>query len=238
MLLVSTTLPSYKMAGDHRYWSSWLANAEAVQDSVDEEVRYYAAVEVDGRGLEPFGPLLDRLGAVGGTWETFSYDDGCEVLNTANRLVRICTGQNFGTHHAMEHGASHVLFMAADAIAPDDALPRLLELAWPICGLNIPTYCLDGPDADPGAFGLDPAWDVRLHMQSAALLLVRRHLFSRLRWRIDNDAGMTDDPCYHHDALQLGFPTLVRHDTQAHHYPEAVGAMETRHTAVERAYHR
>jgi hypothetical protein len=245
------------MAGDHRHWSSWLANAEAVRASVGDEVRYYAAIELDQRGIEPFVPLGDRLHEVRGLFETFSFDDGSEVRTTDNRLVRICAGQNFGSHYAAAHGASHVLFVATDVVMPDDVLPRLLELDWPICGLNIPTYCL-GQGAPSAADAIDTwgcslgpttahrpylgpndEWDVRVHMQSAALLLVRRDVFTRLRWRTDPDRGMTDDPCYHADARDfLGWETLVRHDVQASHYPEAVGAMETRHTEEARTVRR
>lgn len=224
---------------------SWLANAEAVKASVDEEVLYYAAIEVDGRGLAPFERFIARLEEVGGTYQVFSFDDGAAEMTTGNRLVRIVTGQNFGSHFAVEHrSCTHCLFVATDVVMPDDVLPRLLEMQWPICGLNIGTYCLDGPTVQTGplAYQGRPVpfgeWDVRVHMQSAALLLVERDLFRRLRWRTDGDAGMTDDPCYHADAKALGWETLVRHDVQAGHYPECLGSMESRHTVEERAYQR
>lgn len=260
MITVSTTTTAYKLLGEKGYWSSWFDNAEAIKDSIDDEVVFYAALELDGRGLEPFGPFVARMNEIGGVVETWSYDDGSEVRTTSNRLVRIATGQNYGTHYAMERrDCSHVLFVATDTIMPDDTLPRLLELDWPICGLNIPTYCQDGPKIDDyeGRLFAGPCtfiphydyrgphfmetgewrqWDVRVHMQSAALLLVARPLFLNLRWRIDGDAGLTDDPCYHLDAQRLGWETLVRHDVQAHHYPESVGSMESRHSEAERAY--
>ncbi len=254
MILVSTTTASYKMSTDRGYWSSWFDNAEAVMASVDDEVLYYAALEVDGRGLGPFREFIIRMEEIGGVVETWSYDDGAKVMETGNRLVRICTGQNFGTHYAMNRrDCTHVLFAATDVIMPDDTLPRLLELEWPITGLNCPTYCLDGYRPDEfEPYLLAPAdhakareaqykvaangWDVRVHMQSAALLLVERQIFTKLRWRVDWDANMTDDPCYHADAQRLGWETLVRHDVQAGHYPTAVGPMEGRHTAEQRAY--
>lgn len=247
MITVSTTTTAYKLLGEKGYWSSWFDNAEAIKDSIDDEVVFYAALELDGRGLEPFAPFITRMNEIGGVFETWSYDDGSEVRTTSNRLVRICSGQNFASHYAMERrDCTHVMFVATDTIMPDDTLPRLLELDWPICGLNIGTYCLDGEPAQtvydssnferPEAVFEHPEWDVRVHMQSAALLLVARPLFLNLRWRIDGDAGLTDDPCYHLDAQRLGWETLVRHDVQAHHYPESVGSMEARHSEAERAY--
>lgn len=244
-IVISTTTASYKMSTDRGYWASWFDNAEAVMASVGQEVVYYAALEVDGRGLEPFREFIIRMEEIGGVIETWSYDDGAQVMETGNRLVRICTGQNFGSHYAMNRrDCTHVLFAATDVVMPDDTLPLLLEMNWPICGLNIPTYCLDGwrvePDALPTENGrqprYDPTWDTRVHMQSAALLLVERQIFTKLRWRVDWDDNMTDDPCYHADAQRLGWETLVRHDFEAGHYPTAVGPMESRHTAAQRAY--
>lgn len=245
MLIVSSTIASYKATGDPGYSMSWLANAEEVKASVEDEVLYYAAIEVDGRGLAPFERFIARLEEVGGIYQVFSFDDGSAGMTTGNRLVRIATGQNFGSHYAMERrDCTHVLFCATDVVMPDDVLPRLLELDHPLTGLNIPTYCLTGPLVAPHDLSghptgiLPPGSEVRVHMQSAALLLAERQVFTRLRWRVDFDAGMTDDPCYHADALELGWTTWVRHDVQAGHYPECLGPMESRHSIEERAYQR
>lgn len=221
MIAVVSTLPPFKMGGADGYWSSWLANAEAIRDSHDD-VRFVAALEQDARGLDPFRPLIDRLAHVGGMVLGFSYDDGATTITTSNRLVRICTGRNLLTQWAVDNGASHILYADADTAIPGDAIPKLLEVDWPVVGGRVPTYCLEGPVVDGYPFR------VAEHMNTAGFLLVARDVFRKLRWRVDPDLGMTDDPCFHADATALGFPTRVREDCVAAHYPPSIGPLELR----------
>jgi hypothetical protein len=53
-------------------------------------------------------------------------------------------------------------------------------------------------------------------------------LFRKLRWRSDPDENLTDDPCWHQDALALGVPTYVRKDVVGRHHPESIGPIEGR----------
>lgn len=235
-LVVGCTTVAFKMNGDPMNWSAWLRNAEAVQASVDEPVVYFAALEVDARGLEPFKPLLDRLGEIPGSdfW-TFGLNDNVDVITTGTRLRRIVMGHNLvGTYAIEEAGASHVLFLASDTQARDDVLPRLLELDVAAAACHIPTYCL-GQDAPSFRKPEWPAdWDVRLHMESCACELLRRDVVRQIKWRFDPDAGMTDDPCMEHDLAQWGERLHVRHDVLATHFPEAIPAIEHRHSDAER----
>ena len=260
MIVVATTLHAY-VTDQAATSQSWLLHAEAIRDSVDDEVRFFAALEVDARGLEPFGPLIELLIAANGgdhlsghLYYTFSFDDHATEIGTANRLRRITMGQNICNEYADSVGASHLLFCAADCAPPPDVLPKRLEMDHPIVGPEIPTYCLSGPVPNRSCPNCDgTGWVVRSgvneqdqcpdhrtdlplypfpvqeHMASAACVLLGREVFTKLRWRTDRDAGMTDDPCLHHDALHLlGLPTYVRKDVVAKHYPEAIGAIETR----------
>src|SRR5882757_10010822 len=99
---------------DPDIWGSWLRNAEAMKESHLDSVQFFAAIEVDARGLEPFGALLDRLREIGGEWWTYSLDDGRTTVTTANRLRHITFGQNLATDYAVSTQATHLLFMAAD----------------------------------------------------------------------------------------------------------------------------
>jgi hypothetical protein len=220
VILVGCTIPPYKMGGPDGYWSSWLANAEAIRQSHD--VRFVAVLEHDARGLDPFRPLLYRLARLGGMVLGFSYDDGAASITTGNRLVRICTGRNLLTQWAVDNGASHILYTDADTAIPGDAIPKLLEVDWPVVGGRVPTYCLEGPDVGGYPFR------VTEHMNTAGFLLVARDVFRTLRWRTDPDLGLTDDPCYHADATALGFPTRVREDCVAEHFPPCIGPLEER----------
>lgn len=222
MIVIGTTLAAFVMDQEET-WRSWLDNAEAICDSHPDGVRYMAAIETDARGLEPFAPLLAELEAIGGDHWTFTLDDGRTEVTTANRLRHITCGQNLVTDFAISAGATHLLFLAADLQPPPDVLPKLLELDHPIVGIEIPTYCLSGPDVPGHGF------PVQAHMASAAGVMIRRDLLRFVRWRWDLEAGMSDDPCLHHDCLVFhGVETLVRKDCVGRHMPETIGPIEQR----------
>lgn len=205
---------------------AWLYTAEGLRAEAEKvgcEVDFFAALEIDGRGLAPYAAVLARLAEIGGAHWTFSLDDGSTVKSTSSRLRFITLGQNLTVDYACANWATHLLFMAADCEPPADAIPKLLEVDWPIVGGHVATYGLGGPLVEGYPF------PVQQHMASAAFVMLRRDLFRFVRWRWDIDAGMSDDPCLHYDALQLhGFPTYVRHDVVGRHYPECIGAVETR----------
>lgn len=221
MIVLGATCAPYK-TDDPLGVLSWLTHAEAIKASHPDGVQVFCALEVDGRGHDVYGPLRQRLDDLGAVVWTFSLDDGARTLTSHGRLVRICTGRNLVTQYGCDSGATHILFADTDVAIPPDALPRLLELDWPMAGGKVPTYCLDGPRVP------EYAYDVREHMNTAGFLLVERQLFRRLRWRWDAEAGQTDDPAYHADAVALGFPTFVRHDVVARHHPESIAPLEWR----------
>lgn len=238
MIVVATTLAAFVMDQPDT-WSAWLRNAEALKSS-HPDVRYFAAIETDARGTEPFGPLLAHP-HLDDHW-TFTLDDGRTEVTTANRLRHITMGQNLATDYALSHpDCTHLLFLAADLEPPPETLTKLLELDHPLVGGHVPTYCLSGRVAyerdrrphDRRASITAPAypveWDVQVHMATAAFVLIRRDLLRFVRWRWDLDAGMSDDPCLHHDARTFhGVRTLVRHDVIGRHWPESIGPVETR----------
>lgn len=226
-VVVCTTVPPYVMR-DEDYWGAWLYNAEAMLEAYPD-TSFFAAIEVDGRGLDPFRPLTSRLEAIGGEYWTFSFDDGAKVIDSRNRLSRVTMGQNITTDYAMRNHYDWVLFMAADCKPPADAIPKLLELNHPLVGGEVDTYCLHGPKVDKYPFPVEE------HMATAAFLLIQRRLFSKIRWRCDIDEGMADDPCFHYDALTYhNVPTYVRKDVIGVHYPRCIGPIETRQTEEAR----
>jgi hypothetical protein len=231
-ILVGTTLCRFAMERGE-LWSSWLANAQAMRESTDERVEFFAAIELDALGLAPFSGLVTALESLAlpgqEPYFTFTLDDGRTEVTTGNRLRHITMGQNLVTDYACSRpDVTHLLFMAADCMPAADAIPKLVELDWPIVGGHVSTYCLDGPLIPFGPHR-PPDTDVREHMATAAFILLRRDLFTRLRWRWSLEGGMSDDPCMHHDALTLlGIPTYVRHDVLGYHYPECIPAIEQR----------
>lgn len=222
MIVVGTTLAAFAMA-NRETWASWLDTAEGLQKAAPDRLKFFAAIELDGREMEPFGPLVSRLQELDSDWWTFSLDDGRTSVTGENRLRHITMGQNLVSEYSSHIGASHLLFLAADLRPPADALPKLLEVDWPLVGGEVRTYCLSGPPVAGYHF------PVQEHMPTAAFVLISRAVFKRLRWRADRDLGMSDDPSYHHDAEQLlGVRARVRKDVVGRHFPESIGPIETR----------
>lgn len=219
-VLIATTLAAFVMDQEDT-WNAWLYNVDALRAEADCE--FFVAIETDARGLTPFQPLLDKLGEIGGKYWTFSLDDGRTEVTTANRLRHLTMGQNLASEYASSGGFDWMLFMAADCCPPDDVFSKLWELDEPLCGPEIPTYCLTGEPQD--------RWPFPVHEQliSVACVLIRRDVFTRLRWRYDAALNMSDDPCYGFDAATLlGVKSYVRKDIRARHFPEAIPAIEHR----------
>ncbi len=222
-IVVGTTLAPFAMDRVDA-WSSWLRNAEEIQRSHDGYVNYFAALQVDARGIDPFIPLLARLDDIGGEHWTYMLDDGRTKVTMTNRWRHITVGQNLVVDYCQADPAvTHLLFLAGDTGVPPDIVPRMLEMHHPLCAPFIPTYNLRGPQVPGYGFPVENA------MASAAAIFIARDVFRRIRWRWDLDTGMSDDPCYHHDArMLLGVDTHVRLDVRAKHYPECIGAYDTR----------
>lgn len=228
MIVVGTTTHPFAMDNPDT-WGSWMRNAEMVKENYQHfgkwtDIQYFAALQVDARGIEPFEPFIKRLEQIGGQFWTYSLDDGRTEVNTKNRIRHIVVGQNLCNDFSMSNSnCTHMLFMAADCMPPDDILPKMLEMDHPLCAPYIATYGLRGPKVDKYPF---PVMDA---MASAAAIFMDRSVFSGLRWRWDMDKNMSDDPAFHHDALHyLNIPTYVREDCRAKHFPESIGAIETR----------
>ncbi|QQS25159.1 MAG: hypothetical protein IPM43_01845 [Actinomycetota bacterium] len=222
-VLVGTTLAAMAMS-HHDTWSAWLMHAERIRQFYDGDVHFFAAIQLDGRGIDPFVPLLARLDDLGGEHWTYTLDDGRDRVTMTNRWRHITFGQNLVVERAQsDPSVSHLLFCAADCAPPSDVIPRMLEMNHPLVAPYINTYGLRGDHVAGYPFPVERA------MASAACVFIARDVFRRIRWRWDLDDGMSDDPCYHHDAQHLlGVDTLVRLDVRARHYPEAIGDYEAR----------
>jgi hypothetical protein len=229
MITVGTTLTTFAMLDPERafLWNAWLRNAEAIQDT--HEARYFCAIQTDSRGLDPFGPLLNRLRELGGEWWTYSLDDGRTEVTQANRLRHITFGQNLVSEYANAIGATHLLHLAADCEPPSDVIPKLLEVRNGIVAAECSTYCFNGP--------LLPEYHpipVTGPPMTAVCVLIEREVFKRVKWRYDTDLGMSDDPSLTYDAeTLLGVPTRIRKDVVAKHYPQAIGPIETRFPGLD-----
>lgn len=198
------------------HWSAWMRNSEELKASHPEGVRYFAAIQIDARGLDPFKPFIDRLEAIGGEYWVYSFDDGRTKVDGWNRLRHLTVGQNMCSVWSQDAGASHMLFLAADLAPEPDTLPKLLACNYPFVGGHVSTYCFKGR-RDELEGGIPIEW----HHPTAAYVLIARELYTRIRWRYDGN--LSDDPAYDFDANELfGKPGMIRMDCIGRHYPEAV----------------
>lgn len=220
MIVVATTIAPYKVDG---YETVWLSHAEEMRAQAEDDVTFFAALEVDGRGRDVYGHLVQRLADLGGETWSFALDDGEETVTGNNRFVRICTGRNLCQEFALRIGASHLLFLDSDIEPQPDAIPRLVELKHPVTGGHVPTYCLDGPPVH--------RWlrrDVREHWNTAGFLMLERQVFRTVAWHWDPDDGLTDDPAFQRETKKLFGPTWVAHDVIGIHHPATIGPVQDR----------
>jgi hypothetical protein len=143
--------------------------------------------------------------------------------------------------------------MASDTEPPPDVLSKLLAVDNGIAAAECTTYCMD---RRPESFVV-PRWSnersrlqdtlgipeevtgtgdfyVRVGPMTAVCVLIKRRLFKSVKWRWDPDTGMTDDPSFSHDAMQLfGTQTMTRLDCVAKHYPEAIGPIDDRFPGLD-----
>lgn len=208
---------------DERSWGSWLSYADQIKESHPEGVTYFAALQVDKRGIEPFAPLIQRLEQVGGTYWTYTLDDGRTQISSQNRVRHICVGRNILVEFAATHQASHILYLDADCTPPPNVLPKLLEVNYPLVAGFISSYCIQGPLMPEYPFPVMDSW------ASAGCILAAEDVYTRLRWRWDGKTGMTDDPCYYKDAKELlNISMRVRRDVATQHYPGVIVPVDDR----------
>ena len=225
-ILVATTIAPYKVDGTEL---NWLTHAAAWREQHD--ARFFAAIEVDARGMAPFERFCLRLRELGGNWWSFQIDDGASEITTENRLLRICTGRNLSTEAALrDPSVSHVLFLDSDVSPAANSIPELSRLKRPLAGGEISTYCLSGPKVITSDQKI-----VEEHWNTAGYLLVRRDVLRSVRWGWDPDGGLTDDHWYQQSAEKLGFGvTWVHKGIVGTHLP--LCPLETR--GIDRTIHR
>jgi hypothetical protein len=236
VITVGTTLTTYAVLDPERafLWDAWLRNAEAIQASLDDGVRYFVAIQTDARGLDPFAPLLDRLNQLGGDYWTYSLDDGRTEVHSRNRLRHITTGQNLISEYANSRtDCTHLLHMAADCEPPPDVLPKLVEVNNGLAVAYCPTYGLSGETLPGYGFPVTGPSPVASPF-AAVCVLLQRDVFKRLRWRYDIEMGMSDDPSLAYDAgTMLGVDVRIRMDCIAHHHPAAISGIEDRFPGLD-----
>lgn len=152
---VATTTVSYKCNG--REELAWLIEAEEMIEHAREaghDLKWFVALEQDARGDEPFQILLEEMDEMLPDYTVWRYslDDNDDVIDTHNRLIRICMGRNLCQDWATrDPNMSHLLFLDSDTTPEADCIPKLLALNVPVAGGLVPVYggLMDGPGIVP-----------------------------------------------------------------------------------------
>ena len=227
-IIVAMTSAPHKMDGSELSWLTEIDRFREQAKARGHELQVFAALELDARGIVPFGRLVAALQRIGGAYWTYNLDDGAVRIDSANRLARICEGRNLCIEYAQRNRpADFILYLDSDVLPDRDTIDKLLavaDLGYRQVGGEVPSYVLGGERV--------PGVDLPLEQRSyntAGYLLVHRDIYRRLRWRWDWDAGMTDDPCWFADARQfLGVPCIVRTDCVGRQQPEVLVPIEQR----------
>lgn len=239
MILIASTIAPHKLS--EGFALKWLEHYEAMSESVGGNLSVFLAAEIDGRGIGVYEDLYGRLEDVQAVVWTFSINkqpfihQPCKIT-TPDRLIRICTGRNLAIEHAIQIGASHILYLDTDTEPTPDCLTKLLETGRELVFGHVPTYNLDGPVMPelPG--------DCRQHWSSAGFCMVSREVFRRVRWGHDPDDDKTDDPCFARDVEAMGmaigkdWTPVTRHDVVGKHWPPSIVALENRGTDLLMEY--
>lgn len=244
MIVVGTSVPSWKAKEvEDCPWLSHLDTLREDAQAAGHELRVLLVAE-DYGGDESCRAALERI------IERVRFEDG-EIIRFSLRMPtdadrvtwesrepHVDCARNLISWYAHDVGADWLLCLDSDIEPPPHLLRDLLALDHPLCGANVPEYCLDGPRVDPWPDHLDESWDVRVHWNTAGCLLIERNIFRALLWKRDRKRGLSDDPAYADEARSLfGIECWVRHDIEAHHIVPLSG-LESRYSADELAVRR
>ena len=237
--VIGTPLVGWKCdAGEHL---AWIRDAKKIKELFPNVV-WFAALELDHRGLEPFKEVIDALNEVNGTYWTYSINDMETEVNYLNRWIRIETGRNLirefaqrkrmiAGHHwgedctELNYGnvnCEAVLYADSDIHIHAEMIEKMFEVNRPIVGADVPAYCLSGT-----IISENPR--IEEHWNTAGALLVNAPAFYDLPWFHNSYLNLSDDPSFQSMAERLkrreGVNNLdstygmtwVRKDVQAKH---------------------
>jgi len=178
--------------------------------------KWFAAFELDERGLEPFNSVIAALKEVNGDYWTYTINDMQPKVTSYNRWIRIETGRNLirefaqraritAGHHwgedctELNQGVINyqaVLYVDSDTTLNATIVEKLLEVDRPLVGVNVPDYGLSGK-----VISQDPP--IQEHWTTAGMLLVNSPAFYDLPWYHNAYLNLSDDPTFQSLAERL-----------------------------------
>lgn len=220
---------------------AWLEQAENIKARFPN-VKFFAALELDHRGLEPFSRVIEGLKKIDGDYWTYSLNDMESKVTSENRWIRIETGRNLirefaqrkrktSGHHwgedctEINEGAGNyeaILYVDSDTLLDSEIIEKMFEVDHQLVGVDVPVYGLKGH-----AVHTNPR--IEEHWTTAGMLLVNAPAFYDLPWYHNAYLNLSDDPTFQSMAerlkMRIGVKTLdetygmtwVRKDIKAQH---------------------
>jgi hypothetical protein len=238
--VIGTPLVGWKC--DKNEDMSWLDNRFSVMEKFPN-AKFFAAFELDNRGIEPFGRVIDALKEVSGDYWTYSINDMESEVTSQNRWIRIETGRNLIREFAQRRRAMSghhwgeatpqegvvnydaILYIDSDMILHPDLIAGMLEVDHSLVSVSVPAYGLSGK-----LISENPKLEE--HWNTAGMLLVNAPAYYDLPWSHNGYLNLSDDPTFQSMAERLkrreGVENLeetygmtwVRKDLQAKHKGE------------------
>lgn len=227
-ILIGTPLVGWKVAkGEHK---NWISDIRKIRTKF-HNVKFFAALEVDSRGIDEYGSFIDELNSLEIEYWTYMINDGEHVVDSKNRWIRIETGRNLVREYAQRlrrieppHWGGEVnqlawgtyesvLYVDSDMGLTCEILEKMLEIDHYMVSVDVPIYCLSGPVVNENP-------RIEEHWNTAGLLLVNSPAYYDLPWYSNRYLNLSDDPTFQHLAHRLygSFP-YVRKDIAANHTP-------------------
>ena len=220
---------------------SWLENSKQIIEKFPN-AKFFTALELDSRGLQPFERVLNTLKEINGDFWTYSINDFEENVTFRNRWIRIETGRNLVREYAQRKRILHghhwgedcteenigvvnydaILYVDSDIILTAELIEKLFEVDHPIVSADVPAYGLRGK-----AVSDNPR--IEEHWNTAGMLLVNSPAFYDLPWYHNDYLNLSDDPTFQSMAerlkVRVGLENLdhtygmtwVRKDIKAEH---------------------
>jgi hypothetical protein len=231
--VIGTPLVGWKCdRGEHM---AWLRDANDVLSKFPN-AKYFAAFELDHRGLEPFQDVIKRLEELNGDYWTYSINDKESKVTFSNRWIRIETGRNLVRDFAQRLrriGGNHwgedtwkdnlgvvnndaVLYIDSDMYLSSLVVEKMFEIDRALVSVNVPAYGLSGKVVNE-----DPR--IEEHWNTAGMLLVNAPAYYDLPWYHNSYLNLSDDPTFQYLAERLPWgQTWVRKDINAEHMGQLV----------------
>lgn len=213
--VIGTPLVGWKV--DRNEHMFWLENAEDVVSKF-KNVKYFTALELDHRGLDPFLPLIERLESLHGEYWTYMINDKNDVVDHRNRLIRIETGRNlirefaqrkrymYGHHWGPDlaeiakqdpHASNEaILYVDSDNKISAEIIEKMFEIDRPLVGVDVPNYQLSGKIINENP-------RIEEHWNTAGALLVNSPAFYDLVWHHNSYLNLSDDPSFQEKAQYI-----------------------------------